>query len=407
MRVQQQPTVHRLKKAMVSDAENTSEPESAFDFDPRTRVVHGAGTLSQLDRIVRECGGSRILLVTDQGLAEAGHPQRAEAMLVDAGLHCTVFDAVNPNPTTEDVTRCMEVAKRANIDAIVGLGGGSSMDCAKGCNFILTNGGRMEDYHGVGKATKPMLPMVAIPTTAGTGSEAQSFALISTADTHVKMACGDRKAACRVAILDPELVRSVPNSVAGATGIDAVSHAVESYVTKKRNPVSSMFSRQAWRLLSSSFFDIMQSRDNTAACGAMLLGAHFAGAAIENSMLGATHALANPLTANYGITHGVAIGIMLPHVVRFNANTVAARYGDLAADAGLCAADDPAAIDLLASHLSRMVEAAGMPASLSAVDVDRNRIAGLAEEASEQWTGTFNPTPVDIDSLAELYSCAF
>ena len=149
--------------------------------------------------------GSRVLLVTDRGLREAGHEDRAIQALRSAGLSITVFDDVHPNPTTEDVDRGLAVAREHGIDVIVGLGGGSSMDCAKGVNFLLTNGGRMADYWGVGKAKMPMLPMIAVPTTAGTGSEAQSFALIANAETHMKMACGDKKAACRVAILDPEL----------------------------------------------------------------------------------------------------------------------------------------------------------------------------------------------------------
>ncbi len=208
---------------------------------------------------------------------------------------------------------------RANVDLIVGLGGGSSMDCAKGVNFLLTNGGRMEDYWGVGKATKPMLPMIAVPTTAGTGSEAQSFALIAQAESHMKMACGDKKAACRIAILDPELTVSMPASVTAATGIDAISHAVETFVCNRRNAISQLFSRQAWRLISHGFPRVLADPTDLDARGAMLLGAHLAGAAIENSMLGAAHSMANPLSAHFDTTHGVAIGVLLPHVIRLMA----------------------------------------------------------------------------------------
>ncbi len=139
------------------------------------------------------------------------------------------------------------------IDSIIGLGGGSSLDCAKGINFLLTNGGRMPDYRGYGKASQPMLPMIAIPTTAGTGSEAQSYALISDAETHVKMACGDPKAAFRVAMLDPALTVSQPRSITATSGFDAIAHAVETYVTTKRNPLSEIFSREAWRLLEPNY----------------------------------------------------------------------------------------------------------------------------------------------------------
>src|SRR5262249_43397813 len=159
---------------------------------------------------------------------KAGHTDRCRNSLQEAGLTVAVFDDVTPNPTTEDVERGLAAAKAAGIDFFVAVGGGSAMDCAKGINFLYTNGGRVQDYWGIGKATKPLLPFIAIPTTAGTGSEAQSYALIADAHSHMKMACGDKKAACRVAILDPDLTLSMPAGVTAATGIDAISHAVES-----------------------------------------------------------------------------------------------------------------------------------------------------------------------------------
>jgi len=405
---------------------------AAFDFDPRTRVVFGAGTIARLGELTRELGGSRVLVVTDDGIERAGHVAKAVSSLREAGLHTTVFKDVQPNPTTDDVDRGLIVAKAERIDFLVAVGGGSSMDCAKGINFLLTNGGRMQDYWGIGKATKPMLPLIAIPTTAGTGSEAQSFALIADAKTHMKMACGDKKAACRVAILDPELTLSMPASVTAATGIDAISHALESYVTTKRNPISQLFARRAWKLLARGFEEVVGERsrksevrsqkegmltDNVEssssrssllpARGSMLLGAHLAGAAIENSMLGATHALANPLTAHYGITHGLAVGLMLPHVIRFNAPVVSDLYGKLAEDVGLCAADDPRAAELLAARVALLIESSGSPTYLSTCGVERTMLPQLAIEAAKQWTGTFNPRGVDESSLVELYEAAF
>lgn len=395
------------------------DPLVPFDFDPRTRVVYGPGTVSRLGELAREIGGTRVLLVSDDGLARAGHVDRAVAMLREAGMTAEVFTGVQPNPTTIDVDRGLQIAKDKQIDFLVAIGGGSSMDCAKGINFLLTNGGKIRDYWGMGKATRPMLPLIAVPTTAGTGSEAQSFAIIADAETHVKMACGDKKAACRVAILDPELTLSMPPKVTAATGIDAISHALESYVTTRRNPVSQLFARRAWRLLAQGFPAVIaleNSRSNAdqtddrsnllMARGAMLLGAHLAGAAIENSMLGATHALANPLTAHFGVTHGLAVGLMLPHVIRFNAPTVGRLYGALAADAGLCPASDPRAGELLANSIADLVGRSGLPTNLQQCGVDRQKLPQLAEDAARQWTGTFNPRPVDESSLLELYEAA-
>ena len=382
--------------------------------DEQTQVLFGAGTSKRLGKLARELKGRRVLLVTDQGLAQAGHEQHAVESLKAVGLQVTVFDEVPHDPTTADVERGLEVAQQAQIDLIVGLGGGSSMDCAKGINFLLTNGGRMEDYWGFGKVSKPMLPLIAIPTTAGTGSEAQSFAIIADSKTHMKMACGDKKASARIAILDPELTLSMPPSVCAATGIDAISHAIESHVTLARTPLSQRFSRRAWQLLSLAFPAVNCEEqpghtDTTTLltdAGAMLLGAHFAGAAIENSMLGATHALANPLSAHFGLTHGVAIAVMLPHVIRFNADAVGSLYGDLAADAGLCSADDPQAGVILAARIIELASLVDLPTSLAACGVTQKMIPVMAAEAAAQWTAKFNPRPVDVTSLQELYECA-
>jgi alcohol dehydrogenase len=305
----------------------------AFDFWPTTRVVFGEGTLAQLGNLSKELDGSRILFVTDPGIVSAGLADRAIAVLQRATLDFFVFDSVDENPTTAHIEAGVAFAKaRGNIDLIVGMGGGSAMDCAKGINFILTNGGQMEDYLGMGHATRPMLPSIGIPTTAGTGSEAQSYALISDAKTHVKMACGDLKARFRSVILDPSLTESVPKNVAAAAGIDAIAHAIESYVCTRRNAVSMMFAQKAWQLLLSSFESVLKDASDSEARSKMLLGAHLAGAAIENAMLGAAHACANPLTAHFGIAHGVAVALMLPAVVQFNGETAGTRYRGLGPD---------------------------------------------------------------------------
>jgi len=376
-----------------------------FDFDPRTRVIFGPGTLTRLGTVARESGGRRVLLVTDAGLKKAGHQERAVALLRAADFDVAIFDDVRPNPTTDDVDRGTEFARGQQPDLIVGLGGGSSMDAAKGINFLLTNGGRLHDYRGLNKATKPMLPLIAIPTTAGTGSEAQSYAVIADSQTHMKMACGDRKAAARVAILDAELTVTMPASVAAATGIDAISHALESYVTTARTPMSSVFARRGWNLLYRAFPVVLREPSNLEARGAMLLGAHLAGMAIENSMLGATHALVNPVSAHFDTVHGVAIGVMLPHVVEFNASVADPLYGELAQDVGLSATGGSPGM-ALAQMIRRLVGLAGAPQTLAECRVTRDSLSVMAGEAAEQWTARFNPRPVDAAALESLYAAA-
>jgi alcohol dehydrogenase len=347
------------------------------------------------------------MVVTDPGLEAAGHPQRGVASLRESGLEVVVFDGVEENPTTVHVQAGVELARRHRTDLLVSIGGGSAMDCAKGINFLLTNGGQMSDYKGFGRASFPMLPSIGVPTTSGTGSEAQSYALIADEKSHLKMACGDRKVAFKVAILDPEVTVSQPRKVTAITGIDALAHAVESYVSTRRNLLSQVFAREAWRLLEAHFPTVLREPDNLDSRGAMQIGAHLAGTAIENSMLGACHACANPLTAHYGLTHGVAIGILLPHVIRFNAATVANLYSDLAHDVGLCNGDTVAAAEVLAGRMVHFMEEAELPTRLGDCGVSRSILPVLAEEASQQWTGRFNPRPVGEAELLFLYHAAY
>src|SRR5437764_4278380 len=389
--------------AMPVDHSVTMGPLRPFDYHSPTRVVYGPGTLARLGEVARELGESRVLLVTDPGLKAAGHPQRAVQSIREAGLEVFVFDAVEPNPTDRHVQAGVALARPLGIDLIVSVGGGSSMDCAKGINFILTNGGQMADYRGFGKATRPMLPSIGVPTTAGTGSEAQSYALIADEKSHLKMACGDRKAAFCTAILDPEVTVSQPPRVSAITGIDAVSHAVESYVTNKRNPLAQMFAREAWKLSEANFEKVFRQPADLEARGAMQVGAFLAGTAIENSMLGACHSCANPLTAHYGLAHGLAIGVLLPHIVRFNAAAVGSLYAELAEQANLPNGDPG---EIVAQRIEELLRAAELPRTLAECGVAASILPVLAEEANQQWTARFNPRPVTETDLLALYQAA-
>jgi alcohol dehydrogenase len=391
----------------LSPAVEPARPLPSFEHQPLSRLVFGAGMLARLGELARELGGTRVLLVTDPGLKAAGHPQRALQALRDANLKVFLFDGVEENPSSKHVEAGLEVAREHKVDLLVAVGGGSSMDCAKGINFLYTNGGQLIDYRGFGKATKPMLPSIGVPTTAGTGSEAQSYALIADERTHMKMACGDRKAAFAVSILDPELTVSQPPGVTAITGIDALSHAIESYVCTRRNPLSQMYAREAWRLLQGNFDTVLRQPADLPARSAMHLGAHYAGVAIENAMLGAAHACANPLTAHYGLTHGIAVGVLLPHVIRFNAAVVGPLYGDLVHDAGLLNGDPDAAGEMLARRVTSCLELAGLPTRLSGCGVSRGILDVLAEEAAQQWTGKFNPRSLGEAEFLSLYEAAW
>ena len=375
-----------------------------FEFQSRVRVVFGHRTLLRLGQLARELGFRRTLLVADAGVVDAGHAAEAIRLLETAGIEPTLYSDFGVNPDSAMVEAGCRFAEPLKVDSIVGLGGGSSLDAAKGINFLLTNGGSIADYRGYGKAATPLLPMIGVPTTAGTGSEAQSYAVIADA-THMKMACGDPSAAVRVALLDPDLSMTAPRHVTAMAGFDAIAHAVETAATARRTPMSDTFSHQAWRLLNDAFERVLLTPADPEARCAMTLGSHLAGMAIEQSMLGAAHACANPLTARYNMAHGLALAILLPHVVRWNARVALDRYQALVGSPRRRARDEDAA-ETLARRLEDLARAGGLALTLSESGVDATDLPDLAAQAAQQWTGTFNPRPFDAAGAMEIYRSA-
>lgn len=368
-------------------------------------MLFGPGSVTRAGQFARELGFSRTLVVADPGIRHAGHAATLLESLTAERIETFLFDGFGVNPDSAMVEAGAAFARPLNVDSVIGIGGGSSLDCAKGINFVLRNGGAIADYRGYGKAATPLLPMIGIPTTAGTGSEAQSYAVIADAATHMKMACGDPSAACRVAILDPDLTLTAPRHVSSMAGYDAIAHAVETAVTAKRSALSDVFSHQAWQLLSGAFERVLLHPTDAEARSAMLLGAHFAGMAIEHSMLGAAHACANPLTARHGIVHGLALAILLPHVVRWNAPVARDRYAALLGAPRRRARDeDPA--ERLARRLEDFAIAGHLAITLGDAGVEASDIPELARLAATQWTGTFNPRPFDEKGAQEIYRAA-
>jgi alcohol dehydrogenase len=373
-----------------------------FASKPSPKIVFGPGSLRELPACVKELGGNSVFLVSDTGIARVGHVARACALLRDAGIAVTTYDHSHENPTETDAAACRDAAQKQEFSVLVALGGGSSMDTAKAANFLLTNGGRMRDFHGYGKATKAMLPFIAIPTTSGTGSECQSYALVSRDDDHEKMACGDPKAKARIAILDPELTSTQPRSVAILTGLDALAHALESAVSTRRNAISSIYSEAAFRHISTAIGNVIAGRPTADDRGEMQLGAALAGLAIENSMLGGAHASANPLTARHNLVHGHAVALMLPHVMRFNcedpaAAAIYARYETVLRETN--STNTLPLIDWVADLVSK--------SALPGVNGMTPDFAGLATDAKKQWTGHFNPRPLQAEDFVSLYRRAF
>jgi alcohol dehydrogenase class IV len=300
-------------------------------------------------------------------------------------------------------------AAPSGIDLIVGLGGGTSLDCAKAINLALTNadlnkGGRIADYRGYGKATRPLHPMIAVPTSAGTGSESQSDVWLVDSAAKARINVGDLKMTYRVALLDPKLTLTQPPELAAASGYDAISRALETLWSSKRTPISECFSREAWRLLDGSFTRSVRVPEDLEARGAVQLGAHLAGLAAEYSSLGAAHALARSLAANCGLRRGAAHALMLPHVVRWYSEALAKEGSSPGISVNGTGAAGYAA---LGARLRDLAAAAELPQALRDTPVPESVLPRLAEEAAAEWSARFSPRALDAVAALELYQAAW
>ena len=371
---------------------------------PSPVVRSGPGALGALGELARGLGLRRTLVTSDPGIVSAGIAERAVASLREAGVAAAVFSDFGENPTESDIANAAVAARALEADSLAGVGGGSSLDTAKGAGFVLAGGGRMEDYRGYDRCPHPLPPLLGVPTTAGTGSEAQSYALISRDRDHQKLACGAPSAMFRAVILDPTLLPSAPREVIAATGFDSIAHAVETAVTSGRTDASVALSHRAFALLSRAFPLVTAGDPSATDWDDMQRGAFLAGAAIERSMLGAAHACANPLTRRFDVAHGRALAITLPRVVRWNASSARDAYRDLLRAAGIPPGDDPA--HTLASRLDAWVAVAGLPQQLADASVHDGELPALAEEASAEWTGRFNPRPFDAAGALAVYRSA-
>jgi len=398
----------------------------AFSLKLRTEVVFGGGRIEEIGSLTHPYSRN-VLLVTDKNLAGTGAIQKAREALEALNITVTLYDNAKENPTESDAEECKEVATSAGVTGIVAIGGGSVIDTAKGANFLLTNGGKMRDYRGYGHNDDALLPLIAVPTTAGTGSEVQSYALISHDETHQKMACGTASCAPVIALLDPQLLLTCPPSVIATAGIDALTHAVESYFSKTANPFAQMYSVEAFRCLTESYRmavmtayqKVALSENEKAAISeneldwleGLQLGACYAGIAIDHSMLGGAHASANPITAHFPISHGQAVGLMMPHVLRYNAKeSRTVNYGlrDLFELVELVGYLFPSTIEIgiFETLWSEFMGVGKLKTRLSELGIAEDDLPGLSEEAATQWTAQHNPVPLDKAAFLEIYRAA-
>ena len=350
---------------------------TSFDFRPRTRILFGAGEFARLGEVAREQNATRCLLIAGQNLVDSGHAQEAVRSLKARRMDVFAFHDFTANPTVAMVEATRDYAAPQAVNLVVGLGDGAALDFAKLVNVLLSNGGSIRDYRGYGNVPKPLLPMIAVPTTAANGSEAQGNAAIADPDSRSKMICGDPKIFYRTAILDPKLTLGQPAAI---NGYVAISNAVETLLSTRRTPISECFSREAWRLLDGSFARAVRVPEDVEARSAMLLGAHFAGSAVEYAALGPAHACAQPLVENYQLSPGAAVALVL---------APALEWIEEGAD--------------LIPRLQELAAIAELPRSLRDTTVPEQALPRLADEAAAQWSGRFSSRHFDAAAALEIY----
>jgi alcohol dehydrogenase class IV len=375
-----------------------------------TRVIAGRDLLGSTGFEFMKEGAARVFLVTDEVVRGTGLVEKAEAGLADGGLETAgVFDEVPQDSSTDVVDRCAAAAKEAGADSFLAVGGGSVMDTAKVADAVFTHGGSAREQEGfflmprgADGMGRPLdiAPLGCIPTTAGTGSEASMAAVIKDPGAQVKIEIVDFPLFPRLAILDPETTRTLPPLVAAATGMDAMTHAIEGYVSTQWNPHQDARSLQALRLIRENLERAVETPGDEDARGNMLIAANLA-ITIE---LGSVHAMSHPVGAVFGVPHGVANAIHLPHVIRFNAAgapDIADRYGDLADVLGVEAGPD--AGDALAEHVTELVGRLGLPTRLSEVGVPESGIPQLVDGAIGDGTTLLNPREAGEAEYEALY----
>ncbi|MEJ5348154.1 MAG: iron-containing alcohol dehydrogenase [Desulfosoma sp.] len=383
--------------------------EQVYGFYIPTVTLMGIGAHKEIGKQIQVLGGKKPFLCTDKGIVSAGiADQIIELIKKDTGLDVVVFDETVPNPTDKNVHDGLKLFKDKGCDLIISLGGGSAHDCAKGIGILATNGGNIRDYEGIDKSSKAMPPFIAINTTAGTASEMTRFCIITNTDTKVKMAIVDWRVTPNVAINDPLLMMGMPPALTAATGMDALTHAVEAYVSTIATPVTDACALKAIELISQNLRAAVANGADMEARDKMAYAEYLAGMAFNNASLGHVHAMAHQLGGFYDLPHGVCNAILLPHVERFNMIAKMDRFADIAVAMGenisglsvRCAAEK--ALDAIVT-LSRDV---GIPRGLAELGVKEEDIPIMAQNAQKDACGLTNPRCPTLNDVIEIYKNA-
>lgn len=381
-------------------------PASTF-FIPSVNMI-GSGCLEEAAKTMKEHGLRQALIVTDQMLTQIGIVAQVQKLLAAQQIESCVYDGTQPNPTTENVQQGLALLREHHCDCVVSLGGGSPHDCAKGIALVATNGGEIKDYEGVDRSAKPQLPMVAINTTAGTASEMTRFCIITDEARHIKMAIVDKHVTPILSVNDPHLMAGMPKGLTAATGMDALTHAIEAYVSSAANPITDACALKAVTMIAESLRDAVADGQNMQARENMAYAQFLAGMAFNNASLGYVHAMAHQLGGFYNLPHGVCNAVLLPHVQEFNASVAADRLKDVAAAMGLDVAhlNDRQGAAACIAAIRKLAQDVGIPAGLRDLQVKEEDFDTLATNALKDACGFTNPIQANHQQIVDIFKAA-
>ncbi|MHB9097939.1 MAG: iron-containing alcohol dehydrogenase [Syntrophales bacterium] len=382
---------------------------NSFEFFVPTKIVFQEHAVrNRLVEQIKAFKVSAIILITDKGVVGAGLLKEVVATLDQAKIKYAVFDEVEANPSTDTCMKAFQAAKSIGAGATVAVGGGSPMDVAKAVGILMTNGGDLESYEGPNKFENQMLPMIGIPTTAGTGSELTPFVVITIRAKHYKMTIFSIKSLPQVALLDPTLLSTVPPQVAAACGMDALTHAVESFINLQASPVTDAYACEAMRLIGKYLRAYVANRENLTAAGTMMVASSLAGVSFGVARLGNVHAMAHPLGGFFDLPHGMANAILLPHVMRYNLLADSGKYRRIAELLGedCSGLSDREAARIAIDAVVELSRDIGIPKSLSEVGITEDLISSMSADVMKSGNILINPRHTTLRDIENLFKAA-
>lgn len=382
--------------------------DQTYGFYIPTVSLMGVGCSKEAGDQAKALGATKLLIVTDAGLAKMGVADTIKGYIEAAGLKAVIFDGAEPNPTDTNVHDGVKAYQENKCDGIVTLGGGSSHDCGKGVGMVIGNGGNIRDFEGVNKSTKPMPPFLAINTTAGTASEMTRFCIITNTDTHVKMAIVDWRCTPNIAINDPVLMVGKPAALTAATGMDALTHAVEAYVSTIATPITDACAIKAIELVAQYLSPAVANGENLEARDKMAYAEYLAGMAFNNASLGYVHSMAHQLGGFYNLPHGVCNAILLPAVSQYNLIACPQRFADIAVAMGenISGLSVTEAAEKAITAIRRLSASIGIPTGLKALNVKEEDLKVMAENAKKDACQFTNPRKATLEQVVEIFKAA-